>query len=271
MRIAMGIEYDGHGFAGWQWQTGKRTVQAVLEEAISRVANAPVRIIAAGRTDAGVHATGQVIHFDTLTHRTPYSWLMGSNTFLPEDVRVTWIQEVGPEFHARYSAIARYYRYVILNRSMRSALTPHQLTWVYLPLDAHQMQKGANFLIGEHDFSSFRAQGCQSKSPNRQMHFIKVAREGDRIHIDLCANAFVHHMVRNIAGALIDVGSGKRKPEWIKEVLEAKSRASGGVTAPPDGLYFSGVCYPEALGLVRHEIFKDLPAHARRHIPSETL
>jgi tRNA pseudouridine38-40 synthase len=266
----MGIEYDGHGFAGWQWQTGKRTVQAVLEEAISRVANAPVRVIAAGRTDAGVHATGQVIHFDTMTHRTPYSWLMGSNTFLPEDVRVTWIQEVGSEFHARYSAIARYYRYVILNRSMRSALAPHQLTWVYLPLDADLMQLGANFLIGEHDFSSFRAQGCQSKSPNRQMHFIKVSREADRIHIDLCANAFVHHMVRNIAGALIDVGSGKRKPEWIREVLEAKSRACGGVTAPPDGLYFAGVCYPEDMGLVRHDIFKDLPANARRHTPSET-
>ena len=266
-RVAVGVEYDGSGFAGWQWQPGKRTVQSELEAALSRVANQPVRVICAGRTDAGVHATAQVVHFDTDVFRSPHSWMMGANSALPADVRVTWAQVVSPAFHARTSAIARFYRYEILNRPVRSALQPRQLTWVYAPLDVDLMQQGADWLVGDHDFSSFRAQGCQSKSPNRFMHFIHVRRHGERVWIDLCANAFLHHMVRNVAGVLMDIGSGRRPPVWARQVLQARDRASGGVTAPADGLYFSGICYPEAFGLPRHPVFDHLPPNACRFTP----
>jgi tRNA pseudouridine38-40 synthase len=271
MRIALGVEYDGAGFAGWQWQPKQRTLQSELEVALSRVANTLVRVTCAGRTDAGVHATAQVVHFDTDAVRTPYSWIMGSNSLLPADLRVTWAMEVDPTFHARTSAIARHYRYVILNRPMTSALHRQQLTWVFSPLDIEPMQQAAACLIGEHDFSSFRAQGCQSKSPNRFMHFIHVSREGDRVIIDVCANAFLHHMVRNIAGTLIDVGTGKQKPEWVAEVLAAQDRARGGVTAPPDGLYFAGIFYPEHFGLPRYPIFDQLPQDTRRFTPPEAI
>lgn len=264
MRIALGVEYDGSGFAGWLWQSSGRTIQSELEAALSKVAAEPVRVVCAGRTDAGVHATAQVAHFDTGVYRKPYAWLMGGNSELPPDVRVTWVREVSEEFHARTSAIARFYRYVILNRSMKSALQRHQVTWVHAPLDIGPMQEAAAFLIGEHDFSSFRAQGCQSKSPQRFMHFIHVWREEDRVVIDLCANAFLHHMVRNIAGVLIAIGSGRHPPVWAAEVLMARNRKLGGVTAAADGLYFAGICYPETFGLPRHPIFDHLPADARR-------
>jgi tRNA pseudouridine38-40 synthase len=270
MRIALGIEYDGQAFAGWQWQPGRRTLQSAVDEALSRVAAEPVRVVCAGRTDAGVHALEQVAHFDTQAHRKPYSWLMGANTELPEDVRVLWVREVPEEFHARYSAIARVYRYVILNRPMRSALQRRQVTWHYPPLDIEPMREAARHLIGEHDFSSFRAQGCQSKSPNRFMHFIHVRRDDDRVIIELCANAFLHHMVRNIAGVLMEIGSGKQPPEWARQVLQARDRARGGVTAPADGLYLSGVCYPERFGIARHPIFEHLPENASRYTPPET-
>jgi tRNA pseudouridine38-40 synthase len=270
MRIALGVEYDGAGFAGWQWQPGQRTLQSALEAALSRVANSPVRVTCAGRTDAGVHATAQVVHFETDAVRTNYSWVMGSNSCLPADLRVTWAMEVEPTFHARTSAIARHYRYVILNRSMTSALHRQQLTWVFSPLDIERMQQAALFLIGEHDFSSFRAQGCQSKSPNRLMHFIHVSREEDRVIIDVCANAFLHHMVRNIAGTLIDVGTGKQPAEWVAAVLAARDRASGGVTAPPDGLYFAGIFYPEYFGLPRYPIFDQLPQDTQRFSPPKS-
>jgi tRNA pseudouridine38-40 synthase len=269
MRIALGIEYDGSAFAGWQWQPEKRTIQSAVEAAVSRVADSEIRVVCAGRTDAGVHATEQVVHFDTDVYRKPYSWLMGTNTELPEDVRILWVREVADDFHARYSAIARFYRYVILNRPMKSALQRRQVTWHYAPLDAESMQRGALHLIGEHDFSSFRAQDCQSKSPNRFLHFIHVIRDGDRVVIDLCANAFLHHMVRNIAGVLIDIGAGKHPPEWAGEVLEARNRKAGGVTAPADGLYFAGICYPEQFGIARHPIFAHLPKDAARYTPPE--
>jgi tRNA pseudouridine38-40 synthase len=270
MRIALGIEYDGQAFAGWQWQPGKRTIQSAVEAAVSRVANEPVRVVCAGRTDAGVHALEQVVHFDTPVERKAYSWLMGTNSELPEDVRVLWVREVPRDFHARTSAIARFYRYVILNRPMKSALRRRQVTWHYAPLDIEPMREGARHLIGEHDFSSFRAQDCQSKSPNRFMHFIHVRREGDEVVIEICANAFLHHMVRNIAGVLLDVGSGKHPPGWVAEVLEARDRRRAGVTAPADGLYLGGVCYPEAYGLARHPIFQYLPADAARYTPVES-
>lgn len=269
MRVALGLEYDGSGFAGWQWQPGRRTVQAELEAALSRVAASPVKVVCAGRTDTGVHATAQVIHFDTTVLRKPYSWMMGANAWLPADARVIWAREVPAAFHARTSVIARHYRYVILNRGMSSALRRQQLTRVYLPLDIRPMRQAAGYLIGEHDFSSFRAQGCQSKSPNRYLHFIHVQREGERVTIDLCANAFLHHMVRNIAGVLIDVGTGKQPASWVADVLRARDRAQGGVTAPPDGLYFAGVHYPDVFGLPRYPVFDDLPPDARRYSPPD--
>lgn len=270
MRIALGIEYDGQAFSGWQWQKGKLTVQGAVEDALSRVAAESIRVICAGRTDAGVHALEQVVHFDTKVYRKPYSWLMGTNTALPEDVRILWVQETPDDFHARYSAIARFYRYVILNRPMKSALFRRQVTWHFHPLNEKAMQEAANNLIGEHDFSSFRAQDCQSKSPMRRMHFIHVRRENDKVIIELCANAFLHHMVRNIVGVLMEVGSGKQRPDWAAAVLEARDRKCAGVTAPADGLYLGGVYYPPHFGLPRHPIFDYLPEDASRYTPSES-
>ncbi len=269
MRIALGLEYDGQAFAGWQWQPDRRTIQAAVEAALSRVAAEPVRVVCAGRTDAGVHATEQVVHFDTHAVRKPYSWLMGANTELPEDVRVLWVREVSEDFHARHSAIARFYRYVILNRPMKSALLRRQVTWHYAPLNVEAMRQAGRYLVGEHDFSSFRAQDCQSRSPNRYMHFIRVYREDDRVIIKLCANAFLHHMVRNIAGLLMEIGAGKQPPEWAGEVLRARNRAAGAATAPADGLYLAGICYPETFGIPRHPIFEHLPEGASRYTPPE--
>ncbi|NDE34434.1 MAG: tRNA pseudouridine(38-40) synthase TruA [Gammaproteobacteria bacterium] len=268
MRIALVVEYDGTDFAGWQWQLAQRTVQNELEAALSRVANHPVRVVCSGRTDAGVHALAQVVHFDTEASRKTHAFMMGTNAWLPADVRVTKALEVGTDFHARTSAIARHYRYEILNRSMASALGPRQQTLCPKPLDAEAMQAAANCLIGEHDFSSFRAQGCQSKSPIRFLHFIRVRREGERVLIDVGANAFLHHMVRNIVGSLMAVGAGKESPEWLAGVLAARNRRLAGITAPSDGLYFAGVLYPERFGLERAPIFDLLPADARRFMPS---
>jgi tRNA pseudouridine38-40 synthase len=267
MRVALGVEYDGSGFAGWQWQRDRRTVQAELESALSRVADQPIRVTCAGRTDAGVHATAQVVHFDTEVYRKSYSWLMGGNSLLPADCRIIWAREVEDGFHARTCAIARHYRYVILNRGMASALHRRQMTRVSRPLSPEAMRKAAGFLVGEHDFSSFRAQGCQSKSPRRFLHFIHVHRVDDRVVIDICANAFLHHMARNIVGVLIDIGAGKQPPGWAADVLAARNRTLGGVTAPPDGLYFAGIQYPDAFDLPRHAIFEHLPAGVRRFQP----
>ena len=263
-RIVLGIEYDGSAFFGWQHQTGRRTVQDELEKALSKVANEPVTVICAGRTDAGVHAFEQVVHFDTRAERAQHAWLMGGNSNLPADVRIIWAKAAVGDFHARYSAIARFYRYIILNRSMKSALLRQQATWCYYPLDEAKMHQAAQYLIGDHDFSSFRAQGCQSKSPRRMMHFIDVYREQDKVIIDISANAFVHHMVRNIAGVLMDIGMGKQPVDWPLQLLEIKDRDQGGVTAPPDGLYLGGVYYPEHYGIGRHPVFDKLPANARR-------
>ena len=268
-RIAMGVEYDGHAFAGWQTQCKQRTVQSCLEAAISRVAaqSAPVALICAGRTDTGVHALEQVVHFDAPLFREKSAWLRGTNANLPEDVRVLWVRPVDASFHARTSAIARFYRYVILDRKMKSALLRHQLTWSYRALDADAMQAGADHLIGNHDFTSFRAQRCQSKSPQRMLHFIKVKRVGSQIEIDIAANAFLHHMVRNIVGVLMTIGSGQQQPDWAKEILMARDRKLGGVTAPPDGLYLAGVYYPAEFGIPRHPVFDLLPPDVDRYRP----
>lgn len=263
-RIVLGVEYDGSQFCGWQWQPFKRSVQQALEQALSKVADQTVTVICAGRTDAGVHALEQIVHFDTGVNRELHAWMLGGNSNLPDDVKIIWAREAIGDFHARYSAIARCYRYIILNRPAKPALLRRQVTWCYPPLDAGKMHEAAQYLIGEHDFSSFRAQGCQSKSPVRMLHFIDVHRDGDKIVIDVAANAFVHHMVRNIAGVLMEIGMGKQPVDWTLELLAAKSRKLAGMTAPPDGLYLAGVYYPDHYGLAKHPIFNKLPADARR-------
>lgn len=264
-RIVLGVEYDGSGFSGWQWQTEQRSVQQVLEQALSKVADHKVTVQCAGRTDTGVHALEQVVHFDAKVERELFTWVLGGNSNLPDDVRITWVKPAVGDFHARYSAIARFYRYVILNRPIKSALLRNQVTWHHNPLDADKMHQAAQHLIGKHDFSTFRAQGCQSKSPCREMYFIDVYRDGDKVIIDISANAFLHHMVRNIAGVLIDIGAGKQDVNWTQELLELKSRKLGGVTAPPYGLYLGAVYYPEQYGIAKHPVFDKLPADASRH------
>ncbi len=264
-RIVLGIEYDGSAFFGWQWQAKGRTVQAVVEAALSKIANHPVSVRCAGRTDSGVHALEQVVHFDCDVERDLHAWMMGGNSHLPEDVRIIWVKEALDDFHARYSAIARFYRYVILDRDTKSALLRKQVTWCYAPLDAGKMHHAAQSLIGKHDFSSYRAQHCQSKSPNRMMYFIDVYREDNKVIIDISANAFLHHMVRNIAGVLMEIGKGNKPLEWTEELLAIKDRAQGGITAAPYGLYLGAVFYPQQYGISIHPVFNKLPADARRY------
>lgn len=264
-RIILGIEYDGSAFFGWQWQAGGvRTVQDIVQKSATKVANHPVNIICTGRTDTGVHALEQVVHFESQACRSHYAWLMGINANLPDDVRIIWVHDAIEDFHARYSAIARFYRYKILNRATKSALQPHQVTWCHSPLNAEHMHEAAQLLVGNHDFTSFRALKCQSISPRRFMYFIDVYRDQEHVIIDLSANAFLHHMVRNIAGVLMAIGSGEKPIEWVQTLLEIKNRQKGGVTAPPHGLYLGGVYYPDKYQLPKHQIFNKLPAHAQR-------
>ncbi|WP_367606551.1 tRNA pseudouridine(38-40) synthase TruA [Legionella sp. W05-934-2] len=247
MRIALNVEYDGSQYHGWQSQTGLHTVQSVLEHALSLVANEPISIVCAGRTDTGVHAINQIIHFDTNKDRTTRAWAHGANANLPKDVCVKWAHFVDDEFHARYSAIARQYRYIIYNKPIRPALLRANVTWHYRELNHDIMHEAAQCLIGENDFTSFRSIECQSNTPMRCINTLSVSRQGDFVFIDIEANAFLHHMVRNIAGVLIAVGSGKQGPTWVAEVLEAKDRKKGAETAPPYGLYLTKVIYPEHL------------------------
>ncbi|HEY3643851.1 MAG TPA: tRNA pseudouridine(38-40) synthase TruA, partial [Gammaproteobacteria bacterium] len=212
-RYAFGIEYDGSGFKGWQRQTQEpHTVQAAVEDALAKVADHPVAVTCAGRTDAGVHASGQVIHFDTQAKRDLRGWLLGTNSNLPPEVSATWVREMPESFHARFKAVARQYRYVILNRDIRPALGRVELTWVHRPLDATLMQAASRHLTGRHDFSAFRSVECQAKQPVRDLKRLDVRREGERIVIDALADGFLHHMVRNIVGVLLEIGQGKRDP-----------------------------------------------------------
>jgi tRNA pseudouridine38-40 synthase len=249
MRFACAVEYDGAGFSGWQRQAHARSVQGAVEQALSFVADHSVQVSCAGRTDAGVHATWQVVHFDTEARRSERSWLLGANANLPGDVRLLQLQPVDDRFHARFSAQTRSYRYVILNRAVQSALLRHRVAWEHRLLDEADMQQGARYLVGEHDFSSFRAVACQAKSPVRTVHRLEVGRRGDLVYLDVEANAFLHHMVRNIAGVLMTVGRGDRQADWVDEVLQHRDRARGGVTAPASGLYLVGVSYPPRHGL----------------------
>jgi tRNA pseudouridine38-40 synthase len=248
-RIAVGLEYDGTDFAGWQTQRSLRTVQDLTEAALSNVANEAVSLVCAGRTDAGVHAREQIAHFDTRTERRTRSWVLGGNNNLPKDVSIAWAREVPAHFHARYSAEARTYRYFIYNRNVRSALTRGRATHWHRPLNTDWMAEAAPYLIGEHDFSAFRSSNCQAHTPVRRLYSLSVQREGHWIAIEAVGNAFLHHMVRNIAGLLIAVGEGDARPAWAKEVLEGRDRTKGGATAPAEGLYFWKIRYSPAFGL----------------------
>ena len=249
MRVALGIEYDGTSYNGWQRQKTGLGVQQRVEEALSVVANHPVEVICAGRTDTGVHATDQVVHFDTDSERSERGWLLGANTNLPDDINVSWVASVADDFHARFSATSRSYRYLILNRLQRSALHRHRAWWVYEPLDAERMHEAAQGLLGEHDFSAFRAAGCQANTAVRNMTHISVSRDGDWITLDVTANAFLQHMVRNIMGTVATVGLGEESVEWVTEVLESRDRKAGGIAAPAHGLTLAGVEYPAAFGV----------------------
>lgn len=260
-RVALGIEYHGSGYNGWQAQNHESiTVQCELESALSKIADAPVRVFCAGRTDAGVHATGQVVHFDVLKPRTESAWVRGTNTHLPDSIRVRWAKFVPEDFHARFSAMARRYIYVIENTPVHSAIMNKHFSFEDRPLDVERMQLAANYLVGEHDFSSYRTVRCQAKSAIKTVHHLKVERHGSLIAIDIYANAFLHHMVRNVAGVLMMVGMGKAEPVWSKQVLDARDRTVGGVTAPPNGLYLVGVDYPSHYELATNKV--DLPFFA---------
>ena len=244
MRIALGIEYAGQAFEGWQTQPHGRSVQDAMEAALRQIALEPVKLVCAGRTDAGVHASIQIAHFDTSARRPLEAWVRGANSHLPAGVSVLWAQEVDEDFHARFSAVARHYRYILLNRRVRPALLAGRVGWTHGQLDEEAMLAAAACLPGEHDFTSFRAAQCQARSPIRLMHEVRVVRAGDFVIFDFHANAFLHHMIRNLVGSLIFVGKGRHPPEWMKEVLDARDRRIAAPTFAPDGLYLCGVEYP---------------------------
>lgn len=243
MRIALGLEYDGRPYAGWQIQKHAPSVQACVEAALARIADHPVRVQCAGRTDTGVHAYGQVVHFDTDVQRPLRAWVFGGNVHLPDSISINWAVPVPDDFHARFSARRRIYRYVILNRASRPGLMAHRVTWECRALDVEVLRAASRCLIGEHDFSAFRAQNCQASTPIRTLHRLDVARAGDFIFLEFEANAFLYHMVRNIAGVLMRIGRHEAPPEWAADVLKTRKRALAGMTAPPFGLYFVGARY----------------------------
>jgi tRNA pseudouridine38-40 synthase len=249
MRIALSLEYDGAGFSGWQSQPGGNTVQDALEHALTAVAGLPVQVVCAGRTDAGVHATVQVVHFDVSVERPMTAWVRGVNAHLPDSVAVRWAVPVSDDFHARFAARARSYRYVLLNRPERPGLLAGKVGWCHRPLDVAAMQAATSCLIGEHDFSSFRATACQAKTPVKTLYRFEITRLGDLLIFDCCANAFLHHMVRNLVGALVYVGKGKGSPAWFAKLLAACDRRQGAPTFSPDGLYLVGIDYGDRWAL----------------------
>ncbi len=248
-RIALGIEYDGAQHYGWQRQREVPSVQEHLEKALSTVANTPIEVQCAGRTDAGVHATGQVVHFDCDAVRPLKAWTMGVNANLPSSVAVKWCVHVSDDFNARFSATGRRYRYVIYNHKMRPAILEQGITHIHRPLNEHLMHEAAQALLGEQDFSAFRAALCQSKTPFRNVTNVTVSRHGAFVVVDISANAFLHHMVRNIVGSLVEIGSGHQPVEWIATLLAGRDRTLSAATAKPNGLYLVKVDYPDAFGL----------------------
>jgi len=249
MRLALGLEYDGTAFCGWQTQPSGCGVQDHLQAALSRFADAPVEIVAAGRTDTGVHASAQVVHFDTVAVRDLQGWIRGTNTYLDSAARVLWAAGVPGDFHARYSARARTYHYLLLNEPVAPALLRGRVGWFHRGLDAERMAAAARALVGEHDFSAFRDAQCQAKSPVRVLHEARVRRTGNMVAFTFRANAFLHHMVRNLVGALVYVGCGREEPAWIAELLEARDRTLAAPTFAPEGLYLAGVEYDPAFAL----------------------
>lgn len=243
-RIALGIEYAGDAFCGWQSQAHGRTVQDVLERALAEIAAAPVRLHCAGRTDTGVHASAQVAHFDTAAVRPMTAWVRGVNALLPPAVVVRWAVAVDEDFHARFLAVERQYRYILHNSPTRPAMLAGRVGWFHVPLDELRMAEAVECLVGTHDFSSFRAAGCQSKTPVRVMHEARVVRQGEYLLFDFRANGFLHHMVRNLVGALVYVGKGRHPASWMRTLLEARDRSRAAPTFAPDGLYLCGVAYP---------------------------
>jgi tRNA pseudouridine38-40 synthase len=249
MKIALGIEYAGCNYYGWQRQSISPTIQEALESALSKIADESIKVVCAGRTDTGVHAIQQVVHFETSSIRDPHAWVLGTNTILPKDIAVTWALNSDDDFHARFSAERRTYQYLILNRQARPAIFNGLVTWECRTLDFDKIQQASSCFIGEHDFSSFRAVACQANSPVRTIHNLEINKLGDWLVITVCANAFLHHMVRNIAGVLMAIGLGKKEVNWAAEVLDARDRTVGGVTAPPDGLYLVDIQYPERFAI----------------------
>lgn len=250
-RIACRVEYDGSCYNGWQSQphAGVLTVQDLLEQALAVVADNPLRVQCAGRTDTGVHGFGQIVHFDPPVARSPKAWVLGVNANLPPQIRLHWAQAVPEAFHARFSAVARRYRYIIANTPVRPALLSGQLSWQRRPLDEQRMHRAAQHLLGERDFSAFRAASCQSSTPMRNVSEVSVSRSGELIVVDIKANAFLHHMVRNIVGSLLTVGAGREEPAWIASLLAGRDRTAAADTASADGLYLVDVEYPASFGL----------------------
>ncbi len=250
-RFALAVEYCGEQYHGWQRLTGSKnlpSIQAALEHALSRVANEPIKVVCAGRTDAGVHATNQIVHFDTEANRQPKSWMMGGNTHLPADIRIKWAQPVDQHFHARFSARARTYRYLIANTLAPPAIASKQCLWVRKPLDVMAMQTAANYCLGEHNFNSVRSSICQAKNPVRTLHRFTITPINGWLVVEICGNAFLHHMVRNLMGLLLPVGMGEQKPEWVRDVLALRDRKQAGKTEAASALYLVKVDYDKDYG-----------------------
>ncbi|MGC2165036.1 MAG: tRNA pseudouridine(38-40) synthase TruA [Gallionella sp.] len=254
MRVVLGIEYDGRPYCGWQSQANGQTLQDALQDALGQLTGESISVVAAGRTDTGVHALEQVIHFDTRAERPLTAWVRGVNSFLPESIVVKWAQPVDEEFHARFSARGRSYRYLLNNRNTRPALNIGRVGWFHAPLDEHAMAAAARFLLGEHDFSAFRAAQCQARSPVKHIYNLDIHRQGQMLIIDISANAFLHHMVRNIVGCLVYVGKGKYPPEWLAEVVAGRDRSLAAPTFAPDGLYLRHINYESKWSLPQLDI-----------------
>src|SRR3990167_1549694 len=249
IRIALCVCYDGSRFHGWQHQEEVSSVQQTVEHALSRVANQPISVVCAGRTDAGVHATAQIVHFDTEAQRTERSWVFGANSNLPADISVLWAQPVTIDFHARFSAQKRTYRYILCNQPVRPGIFHKAVSWYFKPLDAKRMQLAAHHLLGEHDFSAFRGSGCQAQHAVRNIHALSVKRQGQLVIVEVTANAFLLHMVRNIVGVLLEIGEGDKPVEWALDVLKSCDRKKAGITSAPNGLYLVKIDYPDHFSL----------------------